>query len=80
MPDDVKQRVAAEVRAEAGRRRVSQREIAAVLGISQGAVSKKMAGEVRFSVSDLLKLAEVWGVPLSRFASEEITEPSGSAA
>ena len=85
MPDDIKQRVAAEVRAEAARRRASQRDIASVLGMTQASVSKKMKGEVRFSVTDLLKLADAWGVPLSQFifdsgTLEETSEPSGSAA
>jgi transcriptional regulator with XRE-family HTH domain len=80
MPDDIKQRVAAEVRAEAARRRVTQRDIAAVLGITQASVQKKMTGTFQFTVTDLLKLSQAWGVPLSQFTLEETSESNGSAA
>jgi len=64
---DVRQAVAGEVRAEAARRRVSQRAIAVALGVSQTAVSRRLNGEIPFDVDELGKVAELLGVPPAQF-------------
>lgn len=48
--------MAAEVRAWMGRRRVTQTELAAVLGKSQPYVSRRLSGEVAFDTDDLYRL------------------------
>ena len=62
--------VAANIRAEAARRRFSQSSMAAVLGLNQAAVSRRMTGKVEFSASELSKLAEAFDVPVSTFFGE----------
>jgi len=61
------QRVTAEVRAEMARQRKSQTAIAKALNMSQVAVSRRLRGEVDFTVTDLARLADVLGVPLAQF-------------
>lgn len=70
------QRAAAEVRAEVARQRKPQREIAEALGMSQTAVSRRLLGEVEFSLSQLTVLAEVLGVPLSAFIWDDAGQVS----
>lgn len=65
------QRAAAEVRAEVARQRKPQREIADILGMSQAAASRRLLGQVEFSLSELTRLAEVLGVPLSAFIRDD---------
>lgn len=55
------------VRAEVARRGLSQSEIAAILGISQAAVSRRLSGKVDFAASQLSTLAEQLDVPVSAF-------------
>lgn len=57
MPTETRQGVADVARAELSRRRIGQREVAQALGISQAAVSRRLAGEVAFDVDELAKLA-----------------------
>jgi energy-converting hydrogenase Eha subunit A len=59
--------VAAEVRAEMARQRVSQQPIADALGISRQALSRRMTGEIPFDVAELESIAGFLGVPVSRF-------------
>lgn len=62
MSDVITASVAAEVRAEMGRQRVSQRRIAEVIGLSQQAVSRRLSGEVPFDVAELGRIAAELGV------------------
>ncbi|MEV6258033.1 helix-turn-helix transcriptional regulator [Nocardia sp. NPDC051911] len=55
------ERVAANVRAAAARKRASQAEIGAVIGISQAAVSQRLLGRVDFKSLELVKLADYFG-------------------
>jgi hypothetical protein len=59
--------VAAEVRAEMARQRVSQQTLAGAVGISQAAISRRITGEVPFDVTELARVAEVLGVPAAQF-------------
>lgn len=67
MAQNLTHRVAAEVRAEMGRQRATQRSIGEILGISQPQVSKRLLAEHPFNTRELDKLADAWGVPVERF-------------
>lgn len=67
MPDSHTERVAAEVRAEMGRQRVSQRKVGEILGLPQPQVSRRLSGLIAFNTAELGRLADAWGVPLSTF-------------
>lgn len=58
------QSVAAEVRAAAARRRVTQASIARQLGMSQQALSRRWTGELAFDVNELFQVADILGIPL----------------
>lgn len=53
-----RQKVAAEVRAASARAGVSTRELAQHLGMSEGALGRKMRGERPFIAEDLLRIAD----------------------
>jgi len=59
--------IAAEVRAEAARQRVTQMAVAQLLETSQGSVSRKMLGKSPFDAEELYLLAAAWDVPVTRF-------------
>lgn len=67
MDDDIRRAVGANVRAEMARRRVHQRQVADVLGISQPQVSERLQGRVAFDVVEIEKLATFLDVPVTRF-------------
>lgn len=69
MPDSHTDRVAAEVRAEMGRQRVSQRQVGEILGLPQPQVSRRLSGLIAFNTVELGRLADAWNVPLSAFTS-----------
>jgi transcriptional regulator with XRE-family HTH domain len=54
---DVRATIAAAVRAEVARHRKTQREIAAVLGLHQAGVSKRLLGEIPFRAEEIAALA-----------------------
>lgn len=66
--------VANNVRAEMARARRTQVEACGVLGISQPSLSRRLAGEVAFSVDELIDLAGWLGVDFSSLIQQ------GSAA
>jgi transcriptional regulator with XRE-family HTH domain len=68
-PQTLTQRVAAEVRAEVGRRNCTQQELAGILGVAQPNVSRRLTGKQPFDTDELDKLAAHWGVPVDRFLS-----------
>ena len=55
--------VAANVRAEMARQRKRQADLGEVLGLTQGAVSKRMSGTVALDVDELGKIADFLGIP-----------------
>jgi len=57
--------VAANVRAEMARQRKRQADLGDVLGLTQGAVSKRMSGVVALDVDEVGKIAVFLGVPVS---------------
>jgi len=62
--------VAAEVRAEMARQRVSQVALAERLGWIQQRLSRRMTGEVPFAVPELSAVADELGVPITKFLPE----------
>lgn len=56
--------IAANVRAEKGRRRVADADIAHVLGISRPAANERLNGKTHFRIEELEQLAEYFQVPL----------------
>jgi len=70
MPANVRDSIAAEVRAELARQGKTQRDIAAVLDLPQPSVQLRLAGKRSFRAEELAKLAEALGVPVSRFIPE----------
>lgn len=59
--------VAAEVRAELARQRISGRQAARRLGWTQQALSRRLTGDIPFNVADLDALAGLLEVPISTF-------------
>lgn len=67
MSETITASVAAEVRAELARQRISQQLLAAKLGVSQQWVSRRIAGTVAFDVDELARIARLLGVPMAQF-------------
>lgn len=55
---DLNDKVAAEVRAALGRFQLKQLDLAAVLGVTQTQVSRRLRGEVPFTLRDVDAIAE----------------------
>lgn len=58
------------VKAEMARRSMSQMQVAALLGLSQTAVSRRLNGDVDFSASELSTLAREFSIPVGVFFGE----------
>jgi transcriptional regulator with XRE-family HTH domain len=67
MPLTLTETVAAEVRAELGRAKISSSELARRLGRSHSYLYRRIRGEVAFDVEDLSAIATELDVPVSRF-------------
>ena len=74
MGEDFTKRVAAEVRAELARQKVSQEALCARIGMSQSTLSRRITGEYPFDTTELAKIAEALGVSVAQFL------PNGVAA
>lgn len=59
--------VAAEIRAEMGRQRKRQAELAAHLGVTQASISKRLAGKQPFAIRDIERIADWLGVDVTQF-------------
>ncbi|MBN7378399.1 helix-turn-helix DNA binding domain protein [Mycobacterium phage prophiGD16-1] len=59
------QRVAANVRAELARRRVNQQALATAMGMGLMSISRRMSGQVSFSIAELYRVAEILKVDIS---------------
>ncbi|MEE2568580.1 helix-turn-helix domain-containing protein [Pseudarthrobacter sp. J64] len=75
MSETVSERVAANVRAEAARLKMSQRHIAHTLGISQSSANRRYLGITPIDVNELYRLANSFGVPVAQLLPAE--EPQG---
>jgi transcriptional regulator with XRE-family HTH domain len=56
--------VASEVRAAIARKRVKQNALAAALGLSQPAISRRLSGDIEFSITELTATAQLLNIPL----------------
>ena len=63
--DELTLRVSGEVRAWMARRGVKQQEIADRLGITQPSLSMRLRGRTRWTINDLVIVAETLKVPAS---------------
>lgn len=63
--------IAREVRAEMARQRVTQRQMAEWLDISQPQVASRLNGEIEFRPSELQKIANAMDVPVTNFLPTE---------
>ena len=59
--------VAAEVRAQLARRRISGRQAAFALGWKQPYIARRLSGDIPFDVNDLAALARLLEVPVTEF-------------
>ena len=57
--------VAANVRAELARKRISQTEVAARLGVSRQNVAQRLSGRVDFRVGELVAIAGLLNIPVT---------------
>ncbi len=56
--------VAANVRAELARRRITQTDVAERLGVSRQNVAKRLNGSVDFRVGELISIANMLGITI----------------
>jgi len=68
--NDQRRYIAGEVRAEMARQKKRQDLLAAALGITESATSKKLHAQRSFRTDELLKLAHFLGVPVTQFLPE----------
>lgn len=79
-PTDV---VAANVRAEMARRRVTQRDIGDALGIAHSAVSHRLTGRTPLDVNEIATIAGLLGVDVAHLVdgvSSDVQLPAPAAA
>ena len=57
--------VAAEIRGLMAKKRVTQEQLAAHMGVSQAAIARRLSGRVPFDVDELSKIAEYFAVPVA---------------
>lgn len=72
-------RIADEVRAEMGRQRKSQADLARALGMHASTVSRRLDGSSAFDISELVTLAEWLGVSASTLLARAEARASTSA-
>lgn len=65
MTQTLSERVAAAVRAEVARRKISQGRIASVLDTSQATVSRRLAGTTPFDLDELEQVAGLLGLSVA---------------
>ncbi|GAA4117574.1 hypothetical protein GCM10022215_18380 [Nocardioides fonticola] len=65
--------IAANVRAELARRRVAAGHLGAEMGLSPAAMSRRLNGDVEFTVGELQTIAGRLGVPLDLLLAEKAT-------
>jgi transcriptional regulator with XRE-family HTH domain len=68
-PDDVRSRIAAEVRAEMARQNRTQRALALAIGIDQASAGVRLQGKRPFKAEELVAVAAWLGVPIGQFTA-----------
>lgn len=71
MEQTTAERIGANIRAEMARAGMSQTSLAAVLGISQPAVSKRLLGKQAFDVDELTRVADALGLDPASLLSNQ---------
>lgn len=71
--------VAANIRAEMGRHRITQSTVAAHLGISQPSVSARLSGRTSIDVDDLFAISELIGVAPADLLTPAAASSPGAA-
>lgn len=66
------QDIAANVRAEAARRQVTQAQLAERLELTQPGMSRRMLGRVPFSASELATVADVLEIPVANLIGQAV--------
>lgn len=69
---EIREQIAAEVRAEIARRRLTQRQVAEILDMTQPALQLRLVGTRPFRAEELVKLADSLGIPASQFVSTTV--------
>jgi transcriptional regulator with XRE-family HTH domain len=64
---EVRQSVAAEVRAMLARKRISTREAARRMGVSQWWLQRRVTGEIPFDVGEITAVADLLDTPVETF-------------
>lgn len=59
--------IGAAIRKERKRRKLSQAEVAWILGLTRAGVANLELGHQRVGIEHLYNLALVWGIPITRF-------------
>lgn len=67
LTDRLSGRIAAEVRAELARQAITQQELGERLGYTQWWVSRRVTGLTPFTAAEIIRVAEVLGVPVTNF-------------
>lgn len=70
--------IATEVRAEMARQRVSGRQLARVLELSQPQIADRLNGKIQIRPNELEKIADYFGVPVARFLTAPSTSDSAA--
>lgn len=78
MTQTTAEQVGANVRAEMARAGLSQAALAAILGLSQPAISKRLRGIQAFDVDEVARAAEALGIDVASLMS--ITSTSAQAS
>lgn len=76
MPLTISDNVTAEM---ARRGRMTQEQLGTRLGMSQRAISRRLAGEVEWSANELLAVAKVFGIPVSVLYEGVANDKDGAA-
>lgn len=71
-PKELREHIAAEVRAELARQKKTRGEAAQVLGIARQNFGLKLATTFAFSTEDLVKLARWLNVPVAKFLPDTV--------
>lgn len=77
-----RQRIAAEILAEIARQKKTQREVAAMLGMTLPSIQFRLSGERSFRAEEIATLAEKLRVPVTQFlaTATDATESQAGAA
>ncbi|MDN4645386.1 helix-turn-helix domain-containing protein [Arthrobacter sp. PsM3] len=79
MSESVSERVAANVRAEAARLKMSQRDIATALGVSQSSANRRWLGVTPIDVEELYALSAAFSIPVSALLPPDFPVQAQSA-